>query len=84
MSEGIKTLGKTLIVNTDIRAVLQDHRWVTLPPKEWKFLLRISGPNWARGIPTVNERRTATRLRERIGFVYVESVRGMGYRLGKP
>ena len=82
MSSTIKTLGNTLVVDTRIRSVLCGRRWVTLPRREWEFLLMISSPKWVNSDMTTGNRMLACRLRRRIGTLHVELVRGHGYRLG--
>jgi hypothetical protein len=74
-------LSSTLVVDTRIKSVLCDREWVVLPPAEWNFLLRIAGPNWMTAGIGARNRKRAERLRQRIGSVNVELVRGHGYRL---
>ncbi len=52
MSSFIRTLRHTLVIDTSIRGVLRDNRWVTLPTQEWKFLLRISRSGKVRRLVT--------------------------------
>lgn len=84
MKKTVQVISKSLVVDHHIRAVLCDGNWIKLPPAEWKFLLRIAGPNWNAAGTTGRFRKRAERLRRRIGTVRVDLVRGMGYRLADP
>lgn len=81
MKKRMKTLGSTLVADTEIRAIRRDREWIELTPAEWNFLLRISGANWMTARINQRNRKRAERLRRRIGTAHVELVRGRGYRL---
>jgi DNA-binding response OmpR family regulator len=65
-----------------------------LPPAEYRLFLAVAGGRgktvrmrvlfrvvWPRGASESALRRLVYRLRRRIGSKYVESIRGIGYRL---